>query len=62
MNLEASDYNVEKLFVNGLHVFFTNKTRFIYDHFLHWLVVKYVVNELILLISYNYVPLIIICW
>jgi len=46
VNLEASDYNVEKLFVNGLHVFFTNKTRFIYDHFLHWLVVTYNINNI----------------
>ena len=38
-------HNIRKAFC-GLHVLFTNKTRFIYDHFLHWLVVTYNINNI----------------
>ena len=38
-------HNIRKAFC-GLHVLFTRKTRFIYEHFLNWLVVMYNINNI----------------
>lgn len=38
-------HNIRKAFC-GIHVLFTHKTSFIYNHFLNWLVVRYGINNI----------------
>ena len=38
-------HNIRKAFC-GIHVLFTSKTRFIYEHFLNWLVTIYNINNI----------------
>ena len=40
------DFDPEHNIDYGIHVLFTQKTSFIYSHFLNWLVIRYGINNI----------------